>query len=73
MLGRLSRSSAQCENRLAMAGPQLVLAGHVVLVAEVLTLKKDTLALDKTALVRFVDRAVSNLKCDAGNEIRSQL
>lgn len=39
----------------AMAGPQLVLAGHVVLVAEVLTLKKDTLALDKTALVRLVD------------------
>ena len=39
----------------ALAGPQLALAGHVVLVAEVLTFKKSALALDVAALVRLVD------------------
>ena len=39
----------------ALEGPQLALAGHVVLVAEVLTFKKSALALDVAALVRLVD------------------
>ena len=49
----------------AMAGPQLALAGHVVLVAEVLTLKKGALALDKTALVRLVDNPTGQEAADA--------
>ena len=40
----------------ALLGPQLALAGHVVQVADVLTLKKGVFALDKAALVRLVDR-----------------
>ena len=39
----------------ALLGPQLALAGHVVRVADVLTLNKGALTLDKAALVRLVD------------------
>ena len=55
--GRVRRSPVRL---LAGDGLRLTLAGHTVPLIELLTIKKDTLALDKSALIRLVNNPVGN-------------